>query len=140
MGTNYYFVNKKDRTKQLHIGKSSYGWCFSLHVWTDQEDPMKMYPRNWDDWLDMLHNRQDYQIENEEEQVVEFGDFVDNVENREHDMSWERFEEGYSSEKEFHEINNSERGPNNLLRHKIDGVHCIGHGEGTYDYITGEFS
>ena len=30
-------------------------------------------------------------------------------------------------------------GPNNLLRHRVDGAHCVGHGEGTWDYIQGEF-
>ena len=30
-------------------------------------------------------------------------------------------------------------GPNGLLRHRI-GEHCIGHGDGTWDLIRGEFS
>lgn len=29
---------------------------------------------------------------------------------------------------------------NNLLRHQILKGHCIGHSEGTWDYIVGEFS
>jgi hypothetical protein len=37
-------------------------------------------------------------------------------------------------------VNYSERGPNFLLRHRVNGRHCIGHGPGTYDYIAGEFS
>lgn len=40
----------------------------------------------------------------------------------------------------FLEMNNAELGPNNLLRHKIDGQFCIGHGEGTWDYCIGDFS
>lgn len=40
----------------------------------------------------------------------------------------------------FHKDNQSQPGPNNLVRHRIDGRHCIGHGDGTWDYITGEFS
>jgi hypothetical protein len=36
--------------------------------------------------------------------------------------------------------NHAELGPNGLLRSKVDDVHCIGHGEGTYDYIAGDFS
>lgn len=27
-----------------------------------------------------------------------------------------------------------------LIRAKVDGAHCVGHGEGTYDYIVGDFS
>jgi hypothetical protein len=45
----------------------------------------------------------------------------------------------YKSEAEFHRANQSERGPNNLLRSKIDGVHCVGH-DGMCDLIAGDFS
>jgi hypothetical protein len=45
----------------------------------------------------------------------------------------------YSSWSEFHKQNGSEQGPNGLLRHKIDGSHCVGHGAGTWDLITGMF-
>jgi hypothetical protein len=31
MGTNYYWKKPFEQQK-LHIGKSSYGWCFALHV------------------------------------------------------------------------------------------------------------
>ena len=47
---------------------------------------------------------------------------------------------GYNSWEHFHAENNSERGDNNLLRHRVDGRHCVGNGEGTWDYIIGEFS
>jgi hypothetical protein len=40
--------------------------------------------------------------------------------------------------------NYAEPGPNNLVRHRLDleerGQGCVRHGEGTWDYITGEFS
>jgi hypothetical protein len=39
----------------------------------------------------------------------------------------------------FHRDNESVEGPNGLLRAAIGGS-CIGHGEGTWDLITGEFS
>lgn len=35
--------------------------------------------------------------------------------------------------------NHAEPGPNGLLRHKI-GPYCLGHGEGTWDLMPGEFS
>lgn len=31
-------------------------------------------------------------------------------------------------------------GPNGLARHRIDHRHCVGHGDGTYDLIKGDFS
>lgn len=54
------------------------------------------------------------------------------------DSKW--FEPTYASEKDFHHFNGSERGPQGLLRRQIDGVHCIGHGDGTWDYCIGEFN
>ena len=51
MGTNYYLHEKPDcpncgrNEKPLHIGKSSMGWCFSLHI-IPEEDIMTL-----DDWL-----------------------------------------------------------------------------------------
>lgn len=35
--------------------------------------------------------------------------------------------------------NNAMIGPNNLVRRKIDGVHCVGHALEPIDYIVGEF-
>lgn len=36
--------------------------------------------------------------------------------------------------------NHAEPGPNGLARHAVNEWHCIGHGEGTWDYLVGEFS
>ena len=38
------------------------------------------------------------------------------------------------------DLNCAVRGPSNLLRCKIDEMHCIGHGAGTWDLEVGEFS
>jgi hypothetical protein len=40
----------------------------------------------------------------------------------------------------FHDRNHSFPGPRGLLRHRVDGVHCVGNGEGTWDLIAGDFS
>jgi hypothetical protein len=40
---------------------------------------------------------------------------------------------------EYFRQNLAEEGPNNLMRHTI-GRHCVGHGDGTYDLVPGEFS
>lgn len=47
---------------------------------------------------------------------------------------------GYSSWEDFYRANSAEEGPQGLLRHRIDGKHCVGHGSGTWDLIAGEFS
>jgi hypothetical protein len=59
MGTNYYFYPKENACdhcgrgpgKPLHIGKSSYGWVFSLHI-----DPNSYeYPvKDLDDWIKLF--------------------------------------------------------------------------------------
>jgi hypothetical protein len=45
----------------------------------------------------------------------------------------------YIDEADFHKINHSQRGPNGLLRHRVDMIHCVGHGDGTWDLVQGEF-
>jgi len=86
MGTNYY-LQKKSGTCQTcghcsedpkHIGKSSGGWCFSLHVYPEENITTVTI-------------------------VNEYGETIS-------------------------------------PRHRVDGKHCVGHGEGTWDYIIGEFS
>ena len=53
---------------------------------------------------------------------------------------WDRFAcYGYKSEADFHARNQSERGPNGLMRHRLD-ERCIAQGDGTWDCIVGEFS
>ena len=50
MGTNFYWLAEPSpecptchqrpvETERRHIGKSSAGWCFSLHVYLDGEGP-----------------------------------------------------------------------------------------------------
>ncbi len=129
MGTNYY-INKTG----YHIGKSSAGWCFSLHV-----DPS--------DGIFALHDIKHLwfgkTIKDEYGSTISKKEMLAIITER----SWERRsaeemnkDPFYESWDEFHSVNGSEDGPNGLLRHKIDGNHCIGHGDGTYDYLIGEFS
>jgi len=121
--------------KDRHIGKSSAGWCFSLHVYPDEGI------NTLDDWK-KLFNDTEYTIFDEygEEKTTE--EMLDSITNR----AWrERSPSDYNnafyrSYEEFLEKNCAEEGPRNLLRHVIsESSHCVGHGEGTYDYIVGEF-
>lgn len=139
MGTNYYLVHKDNfcehchrfDEERLHIGKSSAGWCFSLHV-NDEITSL-------DDWKKKF---------SEAEQIIvnEYGDIlsVEEMLTKITKRSWKRNKNEapylYSSWDEFHQKHHSEFGPNGLVRAKIDGIRCIGHGEGTWDLITGEFS
>lgn len=114
MGTNYYLHTEppceccgKPRGEELHIGKSSGGWCFSLHV--IPEDSINTL----DDWQHLFSKPGTY-IRNEYGERVTVEQMLKTITER----SWR----------------------NGLSRHQIDGKFCLGHGEGTWDYIAGEFS
>jgi hypothetical protein len=133
MGTNYYLYDKPPckecgRPQEAkHIGKSSAGWCFSLHVIpeegiTDLEDWKKLW--------------------NQEEAVIkdQYGTTFDQA-IVERGIT-ERGIPGETSHTSsiWLKKNSAEDGPNGLFRHRIDGIHCIGHGKGTWDLIIGKFS
>lgn len=133
MGTNYYLEPEppcegcKRPFERLHIGKSSGGWCFSLHV--DPDAGINDLP----DWQDRW-SRPNARI------VNEYGDVVPAVEMLAIILSREGFAARDSVRSaQFLDENHAEPGPHGLLRHRI-GRHCSGHGGGTYDLIPGEFS
>ena len=136
MGTNYCIQFDKCKAcgythKSYHIGKSSGGWVFGLHI--DPENNI----RDLDDVLNLCKLGT---IVNEYDEIVSMEKLLDVIKNR----SWEPVrvyqDAYYRNEKEFLRINHAVKGPNNLMRSKIDGQHCIGHGDGTWDLIIGEFS
>ena len=134
MGTNYYTTAGNEcpcchrGDEELHIGKSSAGWCFTMHVmpesWQEPRIP------NWDAWKNYLQHRT---ITNEYGEVISLEELIRIVEERDGERK-------KPMEPDWLIRNHAEEGPNNLARHQIDGQHCIGHGEGTWDYIMGEFS
>lgn len=140
MGTNYYL--HKDvcaccgrSSEALHIGKSSAGWCFSLHV--IPEENLNDLP----DW-EAAWSQPKTEIRDEYDDKIEPALMLHIITNR----SWERKGEwwknpfsSYTSEADFYFRNHAQPGPNGLNRHQL-GRHCIGHGKGTWDLITGEFS
>lgn len=140
MGTNYYLhtnvcecCGRGDETR--HIGKSSGGWCFSLHV------DLEYGPKDLNEWRALLSDPGAI-IRDEYEQNISLDEMLSTITERSRGDNG-RFEKspiGYGSWREFHRKNHSEFGPNGLLRHAISVGHCVGHGEGTWDYIQGDFS
>ena len=133
MGTNYYLIRNICGScgrgdERMHIGKSSAGWCFSLHV--EHED----HPRDLAEW------RQAW-CEPHSEIRDEYGKLVamDEMDRIITERSWKPRTDGYDSA-EWYRSNHAEPGPQHLARHTLDSRHCIGHGDGTYDLIVGEFS
>ncbi len=133
MGTNYYFHDRRDCPcckrpfPELHIGKSSAGWCFALHV--IPEDGIN----DLQDWEGNFLDPESY-IENEYGEQVSVEKMLDVIKNR----SWDRGVFIWTP-KDYAD-NHAEPGPNGLVRHKIDGHRCVKHGEGTWDCIKGDFS
>lgn len=127
MGTNYYLrtdpcphCGRSD--EELHIGKSSAGWCFSLHVMPeDGIDGLEAWEQRWKTGRIFNEYREEVAPEEMRRIITE--------------RSWpER-----PREESFYRQNHAVPGPNGMVRHAV-GRHCLGHGEGTWDLITGEFS
>ena len=138
MGTNYYlYKNVCEHCGRgdgpIHIGKSSAGWCFGLHV--DSEIGVN----SLDDWK-CVWSQPGSVIKDEYGEVISPSRMLQVITER----SWPKrnFTSGgfYRDEQHFMESNHAVRGPKNLVRHAIDGWSCIGHGEGTWDLCKGEFS
>lgn len=132
MAMNYYAIEEGKRCPtcgegivswEKHIGKSSAGWCFSLMTY-----PAEGINR-LEDWEVFL---QDKEIRDENWTPITLDELL-------HIISGRKFGRPEKNP-EWFEQNNAEPGPNNLARHTIDGAHCIAHGEGTWDYMIGEFS
>jgi len=133
MGTNFYWLKEEKPPceccgrpfddARLHIGKSSVGWCFALHV--VPEDGI----HTLDDWRELL--KQPGRIEDEYGNSLSVEDMLARITDRSgRGPGWSPSE--YAK-------NSSQPGPNGLVRSVLNG-HCIGHGDGTFDYFVGEFS
>lgn len=146
MGTNYYLhrnicAHCGRGDPPLHIGKSSWGWCFALHVGSQSDEGLMTGIHDLGDWQAIWRDgeiRDEYgvkiSIEGMERQITDRGGLM----HEDWDM---RMWRGYMSEEDFHRANYSERGPFGLLRHRISrDSNCVKHGAGTWDCITGEFS
>lgn len=140
MGTNYYSVRRSFKYESadlfwdrhfnedcIHIGKSSMGWCFSLHIVPE------LGINTLEDWIRMFIEP-DRIIIDEYREIVPFDRMMGVITARgsPNSNNWDI---------EAMALNHAEPGPDNLVRHRIDlGYGCVAHGEGTWDYILGEFS
>ncbi len=138
MGTNYYLhVLKNDACahckrpatiEQLHIGKSSAGWYFSLHVIPERGI------NDLIDWVLLItFAPPGTEIKDGYGRSIDFQTLMDVITRRcqPHPVEW-----GPAVLR----MNGAEKAQHNLVRSCVDGFHCIGHGSGTWDLIIGEFS
>lgn len=147
MGTNYYLYEpdtnhcsccgRYDAGRKLHIGRSLFGWCFALHVdypIGENDWEPRIGVSSLDDWKNLFKIPGNV-IKDENGKVISVEDMIQIITERKSDQS-------RPIKRAISAIGKTigESGPNGLIRSKIDKEHCIGHGEGTWDYIVGEFS
>lgn len=120
MGTNYYFedkycgeCNRGYQNQRLHIGKSSFGWNFALHIIPEEKIS------ELDDWM-LLFQKPHSRIVDEYNEVITAEQMVKIICERE---DWGAMAVP----------------PGKLKRHEIDKSHCIAHGKGSYDLMIGWF-
>jgi len=131
MGTNYYLHEKAPckscgrAFEAKHIGKSSYGWCFSLHVIPDEGI------NDLSDWERLWKKKGSFILD-------EYGDRVSTKMMKKiiSERAW-KGEKQWSQDE--YDYNHAVAGPNGLARQRLDGF-CIKYGDGTWDCIVGEFS
>ena len=140
MGTNYYlYIPEKEAcehckrpatyipSNRLHIGKSSAGWYFSLHVIPERGI------NDLIDWiLFMTFAPPGTEIKDEYGRSVDFKSLMDVITRRyhPHPVKWSQ---------SMLRQNDAVQAQHGLVRFRLS-PHCIGHGSGTWDLIVGDFS
>ena len=124
MGTNYYHVLCD--TKR-HIGKSSGGWCFSLHVYPEAGI------HDLSDWLERWQLGEIFNGYGEKVSLKEMYKEIAERSNKFEQFTTERYHQNFAVP-----------GPNGLVRSIIDPNHCIYWGNhswfSTWDCFVGDFS
>jgi hypothetical protein len=132
MGTNYYLTEEvcphcNRGNIPLHIGKSSGGWCFSLHIIPeDGINDLAAWEMRW--------SMPNARIEDEYGRTVSPSEMMEIITQRKF------FGGARGWDSESLRANSAIPGPNGLARHALLEGHCVAHGDGTYDHIVGEFS
>ena len=135
MGRNFYFKRTLCKwcgnSDYKHIGKSSAGWNFSLHVYPDEgindlQDWIDLWNKTWrEEGLEPF-------IQDEYGSPITVEEILKIITER----SWA----GKKTDPRYFD-QYTERDPNSeLLRRKIDGFSCIGHGSGPWDLLISDFS
>ncbi len=128
MGTNYYLEAPEPCPccgrpyDRKHIGKSSAGWCFALHVYPDEG----------------IFDLADWQFK----WATSACDIVDEYGRKttpEQMLSVITERASPYADKDASVWRYAVPGPRNLLRHKLNDTLCVAHGAGTWDCCVGDF-
>ena len=124
MSTNYYVLpddpcpccGRQDAAR--HLGLSAYGWCFSLHIYPNEG------LNTLEDWKKFLEGKK---IVNEYDSPVTLEEMLKIITERQGTRPLN-----------YEELKWAVQGPKNLAR--CLPKNCAGYGEGTWDYVEGDFS
>lgn len=133
MGTNYYWAeapcaNPCEHCKQesIHIGKSSAGWCFALHVGDDAPDSLAGWLERFAKPGSAIRDEYGRTVTPEEMFAV---------------ITIRNARTAPPLTAEWLQENDAEVGPGGLARCRVGSrSSCVGHGEGTFDLCAGAFS
>ena len=131
MGTNYYLHDETDKCahcghvpkESWHIGKSSAGWCFALHVYPESWEEGK--PKSLADWQ-AEWSKPGRVIRDEYGSAVTPEEMMDCITNR----RWKR--------EVWQRLDYARQGPHGLWRSTYNA--SAPDDDGTYDLVTGYFS
>lgn len=143
MSTNYYLHEGEQPCKccghssdrePTHIGRSSYGWCFALHVMPE------IGIHNLDDWINLINNGV-YTIMDEYYEIVSVDTLLEIILGRRAGHWCAETLPTNPDPRDTYPILYHPNHPT-LRRHIVDGDFCIAHGpnDATYDCIIGIFS
>lgn len=133
MGTNFYLQGEQcshcgqelPSKPRRHIGKSSAGWAFGLHVYPDEG-----IHELWD-WA-ALWDAPGARIEDEYGRPVTPYEMLKIVVFKRQELR--------QNDKFNHAENQSEPTYNGLVRPRLKGQYCDGHGHATWSKFAGDFS
>lgn len=117
-GTNYYLKREAEGSgwTHLHIGKSSFGWCFSLRIVPE------LNLNSFEAWKNFMKG-DDKKVVDEKGLEISKREMVRIITQRHQPR------EGIPNGKRFM----------GLARRRVDGVRVINHGKGTWDLVTDIF-
>lgn len=117
-GTNYYLKREVEGSgwTHLHIGKSSFGWCFALNTIPG------LGLNSLEAWKNFMRGDA-YKVVDEQGSEISKREIVRIITKRHHPR------EGIPNGKRLM----------GLARRRADGVRIIGHGKGTWDLVTNKF-
>lgn len=130
MGTNFYWFGhcrECGHLERIHIGKSSGGWYFNLHVYPGRIE-------NLDEWKERFGDEGSF-ILNEYTARVFTEEMLGVIQDREGSKDFAKPEQEFL-DRNYAEVDSERR----LLRFVVGKAHCVGHGDGPWSYIVGEFS